>query len=149
MTGDGVELTPQVVEELRAGLPEAAARTVEAVTDQVPEYGRAGIAPDTAPTIEAAVGLPPGTFRRLPRAERAGWSPPETITVIVLRSAHLAHTAQLLDVRTLRLAGDLAPGLTSDEVAVLLVPDAHRSRAALQAALSGRGVIMGPPRPWT
>jgi DNA-binding PucR family transcriptional regulator len=34
-------------------------------------------------------------------------------------------------------------------MAVLLVPDAHRSRAALQAALSGRGAIMGPTRPWT
>jgi hypothetical protein len=83
------------------------------------------------------------------RAERAGWTPPDTVTVIVLRSAHAAHAAQLLDVRTLRLAGDLAPGLISDDMAVLLVPDAHRSRAALQAVLSGRGAIMGPSRPWT
>jgi hypothetical protein len=83
------------------------------------------------------------------RAERAGWPPPDTITVVVLRSAHLAHAAQLLDARTLRLAGDLAPGLASDELAVLLVPDADRSRAALHAALSGRGAIVGPTRPWT
>jgi hypothetical protein len=269
MSGDGVGLTPQVVEELRAGLPAAAARTVEAVTEQVPEYSRAVIPTDTARTIEASVELALGTFLRLAtdegagdsaarlapalegayalgrgearagrtmeallaayragaraawqevsallvrrdvaagtvarfaelvfayidelssasaaghrdelatsgrvreqlferlahalligeppeqlalRAERAGWSPPDTITVIALRSAHVAHAAQLLDVRTLRLAGDLAPGLTSDEMAVLLVPDAHRSRAALQAVLSRRGAIMGPSRPWT
>ena len=269
MTGDAVELPPNVVEELRAGLPAAAARTVEAVTEQVPEYSRAVIAPDTARTIEASVELALGTFLRLAtdegvgdsaarlapalegayalgrgearagrtmeallaayrvgaraawqevsallvrrrvaaatvarfaelvfayidelsgasaaghrdelatsgrvreqlferlahalvigeppdqlvlRAERAGWPPPDTITVVVLRSAHMANAAQLLDARTLRLAGDLAPGLASDEMAVLLVPDAHRSRAALQAALSGRGAIMGPTRPWT
>jgi PucR C-terminal helix-turn-helix domain len=83
------------------------------------------------------------------RADRAGWSPPDTITVVVLRSAHTANVTQLLDARTLRLAGDLAPGLASDELAVLLVPDAHRSRPALQAALSGRGAIMGPTRSWT
>jgi hypothetical protein len=83
------------------------------------------------------------------RAERAGWSPPDTVTVVVLRSAHTANAARLLDARTLRLAGDLATGLASDEMAVLLVPDAHRSRAALHALLFGRGAIMGPARPWT
>ncbi|MCU1426754.1 MAG: PucR family transcriptional regulator, partial [Actinomycetia bacterium] len=83
------------------------------------------------------------------RAERAGWPSPHSITVVVLRSAHMANVAQLLDARTLRLAGDLAPGLGSDEMTVLLVPDAHRSRAALQAVLAGRGAIMGPTRPWT
>jgi len=269
MTEDAVELTPEVVEELRAGLPAAAARTVRAVTEQVPEYSRAVIPADTARTIESAVELALGTFLRLAtnegggdsaarlapalegayalgrgearagrtmeallaayragaraawqevsallvrrdvgaatvarfaelvfayidelsgasaaghrdelatsgrvreqlferlalalligeppeqlvlRAERAGWPPPDTITVIVLGSAHMAHAAQLLDARTLRLAGDLAPRLASDEMAVLLVPDAHRSRAALRAAVAGRGAIMGPTRPWT
>ena len=93
------------------------------------------------------IGEPPDQL--VLRAERAGWSPPDTVTVVVLRSAHTANAAQLLDPRTLRLAGDLAPGLASDEMAVLLVPDAHRSRAALHALLFGRGAIMGPARPWT
>jgi hypothetical protein len=92
-------------------------------------------------------GEPPDELAR--RAERAGWSPPVTVTVVVLRAAHLANAAQLLDARTLRLAGDLAPGLASEESAVLLVPDADRSRAALRAALRGRGAIVGPTRPWT
>jgi hypothetical protein len=82
------------------------------------------------------------------RAERAGWEPPETLTAVVLRSAHLSHAARLLDPRTLRLAGDLAPGLESHNLAVLLVPDAHRSRPALLSALSGRAAIIGPTRPW-
>jgi hypothetical protein len=62
MTGDRLELTPEVVAELRAGLPEAAALTVEAVTDQVPEYSRASLGADTARTIEGAVELALGTF---------------------------------------------------------------------------------------
>src|SRR6478672_9041440 len=37
------------------------------------------------------------------RAERAGWPPPETVTVVVLPSAHMAHATQLVDARTLRL----------------------------------------------
>jgi hypothetical protein len=269
MASNGLEVTPSVVEELRAGLPAVAARTVEAVTAEVPEYSRAAIGADTTRTIEASVQLALVTFLRLAtdegvgdsaarlapalegayalgrgearagrtmeallaayrvgarvawqevsallvrrdvaaatvarfaelvfayidelsggsaaghrdelattgrvreqlferlahalligeppeelvlRAERAGWAPPDTLTVIVLRSAHMANVAQLLDARTLRLAGDLAPGLASDDMAVLLVPDVHRSRAALHAALSGRGAIMGPTRPWT
>jgi len=269
MPADGVELTPQVVAELRAALPAAAARTVTAVTEEVPEYSRAAIGAETARTIEGAVQLALATFLRLAtdqgagdaaaqlapalegayglgrgearagrtmeallgayrvgaraawqevsallvrrrvaaatvahfaelvfayidelssasaaghrdelatsgrvreqlferlaralvtgeppeqltlRAERAGWAPPETITVVVLRSAHTANAAQLLDARTLRLAGDLAPGLASDELAVLLVPDAHNSRAALSAVLAERGAIIGPTRPWT
>jgi hypothetical protein len=269
MTGDVVDVTPDVVEALRALLPAVAARTVEAVTEEVPEYSRAAIGPDTAQTIEASVQLALVTFLRLAtdegagdsaarlapalegayalgrgearegrtmeallaayrvgarvawqevsallvrrrvaaatvarfaelvfayidelsgasaaghrdelatsgrvreqlferlalalvmgeppdqlvlRAERAGWSPPDTVTAVVLRSAHMANAARLLDARTLRLAGDLAPGLASDEMAVLLVPDAHRSRSALRAALSGRGAIVGPTRPWT
>lgn len=269
MTGEAVELPQNVVEELRAALPAAAARTVEAVTEQVPEYSRSIIATETARTIESSVELALVAFLRLAtdegvgdsaarlapalegayalgrgearagrtmeallaayrvgaraawqevsallvrrgvaaaavarfaelvfayidelsgasaaghrdelatsgrvreqlfeglahalvigeppdqlvlRAERANWPPPDTITVVVLRSAHMANAVQLLDARTLRLAGDLAPGLATDEMAVLLVPDAHRSRAALQAGLSGRGAIMGPTRPWT
>ena len=82
------------------------------------------------------------------RAERAGWRIPDTITAVVLRSAHVANAAQLLDVRTLRLAGELAPGIGTDARAVLLVPDAHRSRAALLRGLAGRGATVGPARTW-
>jgi hypothetical protein len=83
------------------------------------------------------------------RAERAGWSAPDTITAVALRNAYVGNAAQLLDPRTLRLTRDMAPGLASHDLAVLLVPDAHRNRAALRAALVGRGAVIGPTRPWT
>jgi len=82
------------------------------------------------------------------RAERAGWPIPDTLTAVVLRSAHVANAAQLLNPHTLRLAGDVAPQLTTDHYAVLLVPNVHRSRAALMSGLTGRGAIVGPARPW-
>ncbi len=78
------------------------------------------------------------------RAERAGWPIPETITAVILRAAHVGNAAQLLGANLLRLTADLAPGLPSDDLAVLLIPDAHRDRRALQAALAGRGAVIGP-----
>jgi hypothetical protein len=97
-------------------------------------------------------GEPPD--RLAERAERAAWSAPDTLTAVALRVAYVGNAAQLLDPRTLRLTGDMAPGLASHDLAshdlaVLLVPDAHRSRAALRAALVGRGAVIGPTRPWT
>ncbi len=96
--------------------------------------------------LALVMGEPPEDL--LVRAERAGWPPPETITVVALRSAHVANVLHVLDRGTLRLPGDLAPELVSDEIAVLLVADAHHSRAALRAVLSRRGAIIGPTRPW-
>jgi hypothetical protein len=96
-----------------------------------------------------AVGLLAGepTDELVTRAERAGWPIPSTITAVVLRSARLSSASLLLDPQTLRIGGDVAPGLLNDDHAVLLVPDAHR--AALLSALTGRGAVVGPPRPWT
>lgn len=98
-----------------------------------------------------ATGMLAGEPREqlMTRAERAAWPIPETITAVVLRSAHVAHVVQLLDAHTLRLAGDVAPGLPSDDLTVLLVPDAHRSRAALLGILAGRSAIVGPTRTWS
>lgn len=78
------------------------------------------------------------------RAERADWPIPETVTAVVLRTAQLGNVVQILGPATLRLTADLAPGLPSDDLAVVLVPDAHRSRDALRSALAGRGAVIGP-----
>lgn len=77
----------------------------------------------------------------------ADWSIPETITVVVLRTAQVGNLARLVGPNTLRLAGDGVAGLPSEDLTVLLVPDAHRSRSALHAALAGRGAVIGPTRP--
>lgn len=85
----------------------------------------------------------------LAHAERAGWPLPETITVVVLRTAHVGNLARLVGPNTLRLTSDAVAGLPSGDLTVLLVPDVHRSRSALRNALAGRGAVMGPTRPVT
>ncbi|GIE99790.1 PucR family transcriptional regulator [Paractinoplanes rishiriensis] len=71
-------------------------------------------------------------------AQRADWSPPQTLTAVLVPE-HAARTVvDLLDRRTLRLseAGQ----------AVLLVPDA--SPSALLGLLRGQRAVVGPVRPW-
>ncbi|MEO6988531.1 MAG: helix-turn-helix domain-containing protein [Aquihabitans sp.] len=80
-------------------------------------------------------------------ADLADWPLPETVTVVVLRTAHVGNLLRLVGPNTLRLAGDVVAGLPSGGLTVLLVADAHRSRSALHAALAGRGAVIGPTRP--
>ncbi len=83
-------------------------------------------------------------------ADRAGWTPPASLTVVLLPGPRARGLRQLLDPRTLQLADDL-PGLeTDDETLVLLVPasDGPRARGLLRGQLADRGAVMGQPRPW-
>jgi len=82
----------------------------------------------------------------LAAAERAGWSPPETLTAVVVPEAHVRPLLGSLAAETLQAAEDL-PGL--EERVLLLVPDAGGSRRpALLRLLRDRGAIAGPARPW-
>jgi hypothetical protein len=82
-------------------------------------------------------------------AERADWTPPRTLTAVLLPEARVRGAMALLDERTLRVTDD-APGIEpSAELAVLLVPEAAEgARPALLRALEGRSAVVGPPRPW-
>lgn len=92
-------------------------------------------------------------------AERAEWTPPDTLTAVVLPSSRAGSARAMLDARTLS-AGDDAPGLDLLEAepaepgggdrSVLLVPDAEGpARRALLQSLRGRDAAVGPARPWT
>ncbi|SFP66299.1 PucR C-terminal helix-turn-helix domain-containing protein [Geodermatophilus dictyosporus] len=82
-------------------------------------------------------------------AELADWTPPRTLTAVLLPEAGARDAMALLDARTLQAGEDLPGAEPSTERAVLLVPDAEGfARAALVRALSGRGAVVGPPRPW-
>ena len=83
-------------------------------------------------------------------AERADWTPPRTLTPVLLPSTQLRAVVSLLDPRTLQSTDDL-PGLEgSEETAALLVPDVHGpGRQQLARVLHGRPAVMGPARPWT
>jgi hypothetical protein len=81
-------------------------------------------------------------------AEHAEWSPPETLTAVVLPVARVHDTVPHLDVRTLTVPGDAVERRVPEASDVLLIPDAARTRAALLRTLEGRGAVVGPPRAW-
>lgn len=80
-------------------------------------------------------------------ATAASWTPPRTLTAVLVPVERLQHTAAVLDPRTLSLGEDL-PGEEHSRAA-LLVPDAGgRSRTHLREVLGGRPAVIGPARPW-
>ena len=81
-------------------------------------------------------------------AERADWTPPRTLTAVLLPEARARGALALVDVRTLQVRDPV--GLEpAEELTVLLVPDAGGgARPALLRALEGRSAVVGPPRPW-
>jgi hypothetical protein len=92
-------------------------------------------------------GAPP--YELHAAAERAGWTPPRTLTAVLLPEPSTRDALAVLDARTLQAGEDLTGAEPSTERAVLLVPDAEGfARAALLTSLSGRGAVVGPPRSW-
>jgi PucR-like helix-turn-helix protein len=83
-------------------------------------------------------------------AERADWSPPRTLTAVILPEAAVRGVLVSLDGRTLRRSEDVPGQEETPDRVVLLVPDAEdRSRPALLRSLDGRDAVVGPARPWT
>jgi hypothetical protein len=78
-------------------------------------------------------------------AERAGWVPPTTLTAVLVPESQVRPVLGLVSPATIQAAEP--PG--SDDVALLLVPDAHaHRRPALLRALTDRGSVAGPAVPW-
>lgn len=76
------------------------------------------------------------------RAERAGWTPPRTLTCVLGPSATITRAA-------LTIAADAVDPTLPADLAVSLVPDVGPGRAALLRALEARARAVGPERPWT
>lgn len=83
------------------------------------------------------------------RAQRADWTPPGTVTVVLLPAARVHEVTALLDPRTLTVTDDRSVAALPAETAALLVPDATRTRPTLLRTLAGFGAVVGPARPWT
>lgn len=84
----------------------------------------------------------------LRRAERAGWDPVDTLTAVLVPTAHVSGVRDNLDQRTLQVSGDI-PEL-DDDLTLLFVPDlAESGRHAVRRLLDGREAVIGPTRPWT
>jgi hypothetical protein len=80
-------------------------------------------------------------------ADRVGWSPPSTLTAVVVPEAQVRPVLGAVSAGTLQTAEDL-PGL--EDRVLLLVPDVDGpgQRTALLRSLRDRGGLAGPSRPW-
>jgi hypothetical protein len=85
-------------------------------------------------------------------AARADWSPPETLTAVLLDHAHgravvAGWPPETLVASDLEPRADVQPRADED---VLLVPDVHAAaaRRAVLSSLRGRRAVVGPARPW-
>ena len=86
-------------------------------------------------------------------AERAEWTPPSTLTAVLLPAAQARGALAPLSRDTLQVGEDL-PGTekapTDQPLTLLLVPDVDGGgRAHLVRVLAGRNAVVGPARSWT
>ena len=72
------------------------------------------------------------------RAKQCDWEPPPVLAAVLVPAARVRVAVALLDLRTLVVPGP------DEETTVLLVPD----RVAALRLLNGRGIVVGPARPW-
>ncbi len=79
-------------------------------------------------------------------ADRADWSPPKTLTAVLLPDAQVRPVLGLVSGHALTASEHSLP----EGLAVVLVPDmGGRSRARLLKLLADRHAVVGPARPWT
>ena len=85
-------------------------------------------------------------------AARAEWTPPTTLTAVLLPAAQARRAVASLGVDTLQVGEDLQGIEDADPdhpLSLLLVPDAAGpGRRHLLRLLGGRHAVVGPPRPW-
>jgi hypothetical protein len=79
---------------------------------------------------------------------RADWTPPRTLTAVIVPESQVRGVLGQVSPETLRATDALSPE-EGEGVALLLVPDVHgRARRPLLRTLEGRGAVAGPARPW-
>ncbi len=79
-------------------------------------------------------------------AERADWTPPRTLTAVIVPESQVRTVLNAIVGETLQSTQDI-DGL--EDMVLLLVPNAHgRRRSTLLKALESRGAVAGPARPW-
>ncbi|GAB2585603.1 hypothetical protein Aab01nite_52680 [Paractinoplanes abujensis] len=127
-----------------AYIDELSAASVAGHADELASTGRARVRHLEHLARALLAGEPEATV--MAAAQRADWSPPRTLTAVLVPEHASRAAIDLLDRRTLQLS-EAGPG--APDRLVLLVPDAAgSSRDALLGLLRGRNVVVGPARPW-
>ena len=138
--GDAGQLA-QFAELVFAYIDELSAASVAGHTDELATTGRV-----RQRLLERLAGLllSGATAEELDEAaERAGWTPPSTLTAVLVPESQLRTVLSSVSAESLQVTDEL------EGMVLLLVPDAHgAARKALLRTLEGRGAVAGPPRPW-
>jgi hypothetical protein len=140
--GLSAETLVSFAELVFAYIDELSAASVAGHTDELATTGRVRQRLLERIAHHLLVGSPAETVTSA--AERAGWEQPETLTAVIVPGSQVRPVLAEISPQTLQTE---VPDL--DEVALLLVPEAHgRARAALLRTLADRGCVAGPARPW-
>ena len=148
-TGLSAATMARFAELVFAYIDELSAASVAGHTDELATTGRVRERYRTRLALGLLRGDDPS--RLAERAQRAAWTPPTTLTAVLLPTGHASRVTTRLDDRTLRLDEEL-PDLGEAEqpdTTVLLVADAHgRRRPALTSVLRDADAFLGPAQPW-
>lgn len=144
---DAASLVP-FAELVFAYIDELSAASVAGHNDELATSGRVRQQLLDRLVLHLLEGSPAETV--LAAADRAGWTPPTTLTAVLAPESQVGPLLASLPGGTLAATGLAATGLADgEERAVLLVPDAHESgRPALLRTLAERDCVAGPARPW-
>lgn len=83
-------------------------------------------------------------------AERADWSPPDTLTAVITPESLLGTLRPIVDARSIHAGSDVAELEPHPDMAVSLVADLSAvSRTDLARRIGDRTAAIGPARPWT
>jgi hypothetical protein len=83
-------------------------------------------------------------------AARADWSPPSTLTAVLVPAGQVHGLLSALPDGTVLSRSELPGVEEAEDLALLLVPDSAGSRRArLLRSVGGRDAVVGPARPWT
>ncbi|MGC4806210.1 PucR family transcriptional regulator [Micromonospora sp. DT233] len=145
--GLAAETVADFAELMFAYIDELSAASVAGHADELASAGRARRRYLERLTQQLLAGEPEEVLRR--SAERADWPPPQTLTVVLLPRSSLRAALAALSPHTLESAEDVPAVGPAEELAVLLVPDAHGGRRRqLARVLHGHRAVLGPARPW-
>ncbi|WP_433825473.1 PucR family transcriptional regulator [Actinoplanes sp. CA-015351] len=143
-TGQPASTIADFAELVFAYIDELSAASVAGHADELAASGRIRLRHLQELAQALVSGEPPHVL--LAAAEQAEWTPPQTLTAIMLPERAARWVIDLLDSRTLQVADAVpeVPGMT-----VLLVPDPQgASRPTLFRLLTGHSATIGPARPW-
>jgi hypothetical protein len=145
--GMSAALLAQFAELVFAYIDELSAASVAGHADQLAAASRLRERELERLALDLLRGAPPDATAR--RADRAGWSLPTTITVLLVPEAHVRAARSQVDPGSLLLTEDL-PGLDGpQDLAALLVPNLPpAARRRVLSSLARRHAVLGPTRPW-